>query len=111
MIDINKWQSQVRKGILEFLILLVLEKREHYGYELVKIIKDSIFDEFSEGTIYPLLTRLQKSNLIKPRWETQETGMPRKYYEITDEGRNALKMMKATWAPISVAIQKLVNES
>jgi len=105
---INKWESQLRKGVLEFIILLYLQDREYYGYELISGIKQFTSMTISEGTIYPLLNRLKKEGLITSKWVEMETGVPRKYYQITEEGKSALDEMKDTWMPINFSIQKLM---
>lgn len=107
--NLEKWQSQIRKGTLEFIILLVLQKSEYYGYELIKKIKQSLDLETSEGTIYPILTRLKKDELLATRWEHPESGMPRKYYQITAKGLKALEVMKKEWQTFSGSIRRLME--
>ena len=94
---LSKWESQVRKGTLDYIILLCLKKREQYGYEMIKTIKSVAGMDISEGTIYPLLNRLKKNDLISSRWVEMETGIPRKYYQITKKGLRTLKEMKVSW--------------
>ncbi len=107
---IEKWKSQVRKGILEFVILLTLKEKEYYGYELIKTIKDKTSLDVSEGTIYPLLNRLKKDDLISSQWVEFDKGVPRKYYSITGKGREAVKDMKEFWLGLNYSIQKLMVE-
>ena len=107
---INKWESQVKKGMLEFIILIFLSKREFYGYELIKTIKDIAEINVTEGTIYPLLNRLKKDNLITSRWMEMETGIPRKYYQITDKGETILSGMKSAWEKFTRSIDQLTEE-
>ena len=104
-----KWDSQLRKGLLDFIILLYLQKKDFYGYELIRELKRVTDIELSEGTIYPLLNRLKKEDLISAKWVEMETGVPRKYYRITEKGRNALKDMQISWEQIVIAIKKLVG--
>jgi len=94
---LGKWESQVRKGTLDYIILLCLKKREQYGYEMIKTIKSVAGMDISEGTIYPLLNRLKKDGLISSRWVEMETGIPRKYYQITEKGLQTLQEMKVSW--------------
>ncbi|KAA3608758.1 MAG: PadR family transcriptional regulator [Calditrichaeota bacterium] len=108
--NLEKWQSQIRKGTLEFIILLVLKENEFYGYELIKKIKMSLNMETSEGTIYPILTRLKKAEQLTTRWEHQESGMPRKYYQITEKGLETLEKMKKEWLQFAGSIQSLMGE-
>ena len=105
---LNKWESQVRKGVLDFIILLYLQKKEYYGYELITAIKDSTEMVISEGTIYPLLNRMKKQGLVSSQWIEMETGIPRKYYKITDIGKIMLDEMKNSWIKINFNLQKLM---
>ncbi|MGD2086795.1 MAG: PadR family transcriptional regulator [Candidatus Aminicenantes bacterium] len=107
---IGKWESQVRKGMLDFIILICLEKREFYGYELIKAIKDTTEINVSEGTIYPLLNRLKNDEFITSKWVEMETGIPRKYYQLTPGGKKLLTNMKNSWKQFSSAVQQLMEE-
>lgn len=107
--NLEKWQSQIRKGTLEFIILLVLKKEEFYGYELIKKIKMSLNMETSEGTIYPILTRLKKASLVNTRWEHPDSGMPRKYYQITQRGVQTVDEMRKEWTQFAGSIQSLME--
>lgn len=107
---IEKWQSQVKKGMLDFVILTFLSKKEFYGYELIKAIKEVAEINISEGTIYPLLNRLKKDESITAQWVEMETGIPRKYYRITDRGRLVLSGMKESWKHFSLTIDRLMEE-
>ena len=105
---ITKWESQLRKGTLDFIILHYLKEKEYYGYELINDIKQSISMRLSEGTIYPLLNRLKKEGLISSKWVEMETGVPRKYYKITEAGKKTLKDMKISWEQLNRSLQKLM---
>ena len=107
---IAKWESQVRKGMLDFIVLLCLEKQEHYGYELVRAAKTTAELDISEGTIYPLLNRLKSEGLIASRWVEMEAGVPRKYYKLTARGRGLLPEMKASWRQLSVSLERLMED-
>jgi PadR family transcriptional regulator, regulatory protein PadR len=107
---IGNWESQVRKGMLDFIILLCLRKREYYGYELIKTIKAASELEISEGTIYPLLNRLKKEDLVTSRWEEKESGMARKYYGITAKGRSALAEVKTSWLKLNASLARIMKE-
>ena len=106
----QKWESQVRKGMLDFIILLCLERKEYYGYEMIKTIKETAEMNLSEGTIYPLLNRLKNEELISSRWVEMPTGIPRKYYQITDKGKKALVEMKNSWKQFNASLQSLMEE-
>ncbi len=104
---LDKWSSQVRKGTLEFILLLFVQKKEYYGYELIEDVKQVLAADLSEGTLYPMLNRLQKEGLITSEWREMGSGVPRKYYTITPIGAQSLDAMKKEWLKISFAIQKL----
>lgn len=105
---VDKWQSQVKKGTLSFIILNVLKDNEYYGYELIETIKQTTRIEIAEGTLYPLMNRLKKEELVESKWVEQESGIPRKYYTITKRGVETLKEMQAYWIDMNSSIQKLL---
>jgi len=107
---LSKWESQVRKGTLDYIILLCLKKQEQYGYEMIKTIKSVAGMDISEGTIYPLLNRLKKDELISSRWVEMETGIPRKYYKITDKGLQTLKEMRVSWDQFNISLNLLSED-
>jgi PadR family transcriptional regulator PadR len=104
---VQNWFSQVKKGTLSYIILIILNEKEYYGYELVQQIKNHTTLEVAEGTLYPLLNRLKSEGLIDSKWVEQETGIPRKYYTLSAEGRSTLHEMKNIWRNLGTAIQKL----
>jgi len=89
----DNWTVQVRKGFLELCILNALEQREWYGYELVHSLVDMPALGVTEGTIYPLLSRLRVQGLVSTRLEESSEGPARKYYSLTDKGRRIVKLM------------------
>jgi PadR family transcriptional regulator PadR len=105
---IVKWETQVKKGILDFIILLLLKESSKYGYELLEYIKQKTGYDMAEGTIYPLLNRLKDDGLIDSKWVEMETGMPRKYYSITAAGLSGLKNMKTFWISLVNNLEKLL---
>lgn len=107
---IVKWESQVRKGMLDFIILMCLARKEFYGYELIKRIKELAGLNVSEGTVYPLLNRLKKEDLIASKWVEMDTGIPRKYYHITEKGTTILAGMKEAWEEFSESISQFMEE-
>ena len=101
-------RSQMRKGVLEYCILSILSRKEAYA--------SSIIDELMaanmivvEGTLYPLLIRQKNQGLLSYRWEESTQGPPRKYYVITDKGREVLSEMDAAWQEMVSTIQTLRN--
>jgi PadR family transcriptional regulator PadR len=89
----DNWAVQVRKGLLELYILNALEGQDRYGYDLVKTLVALPGLSVTEGTIYPLLSRLRVQGLLKTYIQEASGGPPRKYYSLTDEGRAAMAMM------------------
>lgn len=95
---IARWISQLKKGSLSFLILnLLRDKREYYGYDLINEIRRKTEIEIAEGTLYPLMKRLQEEKLVESKWVEQQSGIPRKYYQITEQGLHAVKEMSDYW--------------
>src|SRR4029450_13455098 len=89
----DNWIVQVRKGVLELCILRALEDDERYGYELVKTLAAIPGLALTEGTLYPLLSRLRVAGMITARLEESAEGPARKYYSLTREGRKTLDAM------------------
>ena len=95
--DIENWQSQLRKGSVELAVLSVLESKSRYGLDILESIQASGLD-LSEGTLYPLLHRLSKENKLAAEWSNdKDASHPRKYYKLTKEGKTLLKTMKQSW--------------
>lgn len=105
---IEKWQSQVKKGTLSFIVLLVLRENERYGYELIEEIKKVTKIDIAEGTLYPLMNRLKTDSLLGSKWTEQETGIPRKYYFLTEIGKQTLEEMKSQWIDLQNVIKKII---
>ena len=89
----DNWTVQVRKGVLDVCILSALADRERYGYDLVKTLAAIPGLGVTEGTLYPLLSRLRVAGLVAARLEESTEGPARKYYSLTKEGRKTLKTM------------------
>lgn len=89
----DNWTVQVRKGLLELCILSALAERERYGYELVKTLVDVPGLGVTEGTLYPILSRLRVQGVVSARLEESSEGPARKYYTLTEEGRKTMAMM------------------
>lgn len=105
---IDIWTSQVKKGLLSFIILNVLKVKECYGYELIVEVQKHLNIDIAEGTLYPLLNRLKKDGLVDSRWVEQESGIPRKYYKLNETGSATLKNMAEYWLNLNLGIQKLI---
>lgn len=104
---VRKWQSQVKKGTLAYVLLLVLKDKELYGYELIEEVKQHTSIEIAEGTLYPLMNRLKTAGMVTSKWVEQESGIPRKYYVLTSEGQKNLQKMNRYWDELSVSIKKI----
>lgn len=98
--------AQMRKGVLELAILIVISKQETYANEIISKLKD-VELTVVEGTIYPLLSRLRTSELLDYSWEESKAGPPRKYYTLTDKGRRFLKDYEEQWQSLKKAITNL----
>ncbi len=79
--------TQLRKGILELAVMGVLYQERHYGYSLVRALSESGAISLKEGTVYPILARLDRDGLVKSEWIASDQGPPRKYYALTSDGR------------------------
>lgn len=97
---------QMRKGILEFLILLVLDRGEAYPSDMLASLKQSGLD-MPEGTLYPLLTRLKNDGILTYRWEESSMGPPRKYFALTSKGKEFLQVLQTAWSEIHTAVDLL----
>lgn len=100
---IENTKAQMRKGVLEYCILSVLRDNDAYVAEILETLKDAKL-LVVEGTIYPLLTRLKNAGLLLYRWEESTGGPPRKYYGLTDTGREFLKELTYTWEELQTAV-------
>ena len=107
---IVKWEVQVRKGLLEFVILLSLREREQYGFELIGGIARRAGLDLPEGTLYPLLLRLSKDALVASRMAGGEGGAARKYYTLTAKGRDVLAAMTESWGRISGSVHHMLGD-
>src|SRR5262245_31829541 len=103
----ENWTVQVRKGLLEQCILNALADEERYGYDLVKSLVDIPGLGVSEGTLYPLLSRLRVAGLISSRLEESSSGPARKYYVLTKEGRKAIETMNDYMAELNRGVSRL----
>ncbi|HEU5124723.1 MAG TPA: PadR family transcriptional regulator [Verrucomicrobiae bacterium] len=103
----DNWTVQVRKGLLELCILNALANEERYGYDLVKTLVEVHGLGVSEGTIYPLLSRLRVAGLIASRLEESSSGPARKYYSLTKEGRKTMETMNDYLIELNRSVTRL----
>src|SRR5580700_6922219 len=85
--DKDRRITQLRKGILELAVMGVLYRERHYGYSLVRVLAESGSISLKEGTVYPILARLDRDGLVRSEWVESDQGPPRKYYALTSSGR------------------------
>ena len=100
---------QLKKGVLDMCILYILNKNDSYGYDITE--KISKFIEVSEGTVYPILRKLNDDNFLTTYLMESMNGPPRKYYQITDLGRKRYLKLKEDWEKINIQVSKLIKEN
>ena len=108
IIENNK--TQMRRGVLEYSILLILASGDEYASSIISKLKD-VNIIVAEGTTYPLLIRLKKLGLLNYRWEESPQGPPRKYYMITDFGRAQLAELDKAWDELAEGIESIRNRN
>src|SRR5206468_10086777 len=101
-------QTQMRKGILEYCILSIIGREETYASDIIAELKKAQL-LVVEGTLYPLLTRLKNNGLLTYNWVESVSGPPRKYYTLSDEGRNVLNQLDVTWQELAFAVQTSIE--
>lgn len=106
--NIDNLKSQMRKGMLEYCVLLILREHEAYATELISRLKDAKLIVV-EGTLYPLLTRLKNDGLLAYKWEESTSGPPRKYYSLTDVGHAFIEQLDQSWQELSATVTHLQN--
>lgn len=104
--NIENSKTQMRRGVLEYSILLVLQKEDEYPSSIIQKLKDANLIVV-EGTLYPLLIRLKNLGFLTYRWEESTQGPPRKYYSITPKGREQLRELDAAWKELNDSIETL----
>lgn len=107
---IENTKAQMRKGVLEYCILLLLSRNDAYASDIIANLKEAKLIVV-EGTLYPLLTRLKNAKLLSYHWEESTQGPPRKYYNITQEGKYFLEQLDESWSELTAAVQLIKNES
>lgn len=106
----RKWEQQLRKGLLPYLVLRELNRSNHYGYSLIAALTRTLEANMAEGTIYPLLNRLERDDMIESSWEIQRSGPARKYYRLTNLGRDLLEAMEQHWKHVNKRMKRLGDE-
>ncbi|MBS1611367.1 MAG: PadR family transcriptional regulator [Bacteroidetes bacterium] len=107
--NVENTKAQMRKGVLEFCILSILSDGEHYPTEIIERMKDGKL-LIVEGTLYPLLTRLKNDGLLSYRWVESQSGPPRKYFTLTDEGRVFLTGLLESWRELTDSVNQIIQK-
>lgn len=102
--------SQILKGILQGIVLIVLDKQPEYGYGLSTALNKYGLDAIPKGTIYPLLATMEKRNLIHGKMQASPAGPDRKYYFITDTGKKAKTNFISEWTQLQQVVEKVISE-
>ena len=104
-------ERELKRGSLELIVLHLLEPREAYGYEIVSKVTDRTNGALgvTDGTLYPVLYRLERAGWVDVRWETPARGVPRKYYRLTSAGREELGRLKGEWQAFVSAMAALLE--
>lgn len=107
--NIENTTSQMRKGLLELCILGIIDTGgEAYPSDILEQLKGSKLVVL-EGTLYPLLTRLKNSGMLSYRWEESPSGPPRKYYALTEQGKEIYTELKQSWTELSTSVNQLIT--
>ena len=109
MANVENSKSQMRKGMLEYCVMLLLRHQPLYAADIITRLKDANMIVV-EGTLYPLLNRLKKDSLLKYEWQESTQGPPRKYYALTDDGLDLLQQLDASWQELSQTVKILQEQ-
>ena len=101
--------SQLRRGAVEYCVLALLREGDRYGFELVRELSEAGGLVTSEGTIYPLLTRLRRDEHVTTFWRESDSGPPRRYYRLTDSGRVALDAFTSDWVRFRDSVDRILS--
>ncbi len=102
-------RSQLLKGVLDMCLLALIEEEPSYGYEMVRKLQERGLTLVSDGTIYPLLSRLQKQGLVEGFFEGSSGGPQRKYYRICEPGRDRLEEWRQDWGLLASGVERVLN--
>lgn len=106
----DNWSTQLRKGMLELCILNSIRSKSLYGYDIVRTLRGIPGLVISEGTIYPILSRLKREGFVQTTIKESLEGPPRKYYELTEKGKRILENMNDYWLDIKKGTDSLKGE-
>lgn len=106
---VDNVKSQMRKGMLEYCILLLLHKEQAYASDIIHKLKEARLIVV-EGTLYPLLTRLKNEDLLSYEWIESTQGPPRKYYKLTEKGEESLGELEVSWTELNETVNHIANK-
>jgi PadR family transcriptional regulator PadR len=106
--NVDNAKSQMRKGMLEYCIMLLLSEKAYYTSDIINRLKEANL-LVVEGTLYPLLTRLKNDGLLAYEWQESTQGPPRKYYVLTEKGTEILKQLDTAWSELESTVHQLKN--
>ena len=109
MVELNDWNSQMRRGLLELCILGLLEDQPSYGYEIVTRLARAPNLAASEGTFYPLLRRLRMLGWLETYWQESDSGPPRQYYRLSAAGVEYLEALRGQWQQLVASVRACVD--
>ena len=102
----STWETQLRKGVVELAVLAAVARGETYGYQIVEHLRGVAGLEFTESTVYPVLTRLARDGSLAVRAEASPSGPPRRYYRLTPDGRRRFLQMAESWGKVSLSLSR-----
>ena len=105
----NRWEMQLRKGVVELAVLASIGEGESYGYRIVERLRGLPGLELTESTVYPVLARLARDGVLSIRTEDSPTGPTRRYYRLTPEGERRFRQMATSWQTVSSSVSGLIE--
>jgi PadR family transcriptional regulator PadR len=105
----GRWETQLRKGVVELAVLAVIARGETYGYRIVEELRRSDGLAFTESTVYPVLTRLARDGFLAIRMEASPSGPSRRYYGLTPDGQRHFRLMAASWTTVAGSLSGLIE--
>jgi PadR family transcriptional regulator PadR len=105
----NRWESQLRKGVVELAVLAVIARGETYGYQIVEQLRAIDGLELTESTVYPVLTRLARERILLVRSEASPSGPTRRYYRLSSEGKTRFEALARSWETLSRSLTHLME--
>ena len=106
-----EWTAELKKGSIQLCLLALLASEEKYGFQILRELRERSngFFDLKEGTLYPALRRLEERGFVSSRWQEPTSGMPRKYYTLTDRGRTALREALAIWDAMTQGAERVLG--